>query len=235
MVLRRTLVQRARSTDVSDLARLRSTDVSNTARSVPVSSPESRALPPARSMTSSTGAVSSGQERRPPHDAEGDGPPRSMRQGGPPCGRCARFCVRPGCWWRWRRPRSASAQSAGDRRGSSVPKPDQVVGNGAARVVVRTRARVGGEIDGRSVNRYLRRAARGYLRSRAARAGSAVRLERAQRRPPAGTRLRPRQVRRRQAAGTDTRRHALAPRAAGAPRRRASSSGRHGAAACGRG
>ena len=56
---------------------------------------------------------------------------------------------------------SASAQSPGTTR-VVRPKLDQVVGNGKVRVVVRTRTRARVEIDGRSVNRYLRRTARGY-------------------------------------------------------------------------
>ena len=56
---------------------------------------------------------------------------------------------------------SASAQSPGTTR-VVRPVPDQVVGDGKVRVDVRTRARVRVEIDGRSVNRYLRRTARGY-------------------------------------------------------------------------
>ena len=56
---------------------------------------------------------------------------------------------------------SASAQSPGTTR-VVRPQLDQVVGNGKVRVVVRTRTRVRVEIDGRSVNRYLRRTARGY-------------------------------------------------------------------------
>ena len=56
---------------------------------------------------------------------------------------------------------SASAQSPGTTR---VVRPalDQVVGNGKLHVLVRTRARVRVEIDGRRVNRYLRRTRRGY-------------------------------------------------------------------------
>ena len=56
---------------------------------------------------------------------------------------------------------SASAQSPGTTR---VVRPalDQVVGNGKLHVLVRTRARVRVEIDGRRVNRYLRRTDRGY-------------------------------------------------------------------------
>ena len=56
---------------------------------------------------------------------------------------------------------SASAQSPGTTR-VVRPKLDQVVGTGKVRVVVRTRMRARVEIDGRSVNRYLRRTARGY-------------------------------------------------------------------------